>query len=123
MQVFHNYGVLTLLGASLLAPGIDFTAPTADVAVAITNNSTANIVVTVYDMNTNSHRPVLANQTIYGFSSVPVSLTADAAGKGHVLWTASSHAAETALCGHGNQSGLTQHDAVEIHVDSSCTET
>ena len=119
-----NKFLLMLIGALVIALGMSFRSAGADgLSVQITNNGTEAVVVTVYDMNTRSHEPVLAHQRLYGFSSVLVPLTADETGTGHVLWTATSRENGTARCGHANTAGLAPDDSVDVYADAVCTET
>ncbi len=98
---------LLLAGTALGGDGVD---------VKITNDGTEDVVVTVYDMNT--QRIVLANARINGFTSVPISVLGDARGKANVSWTATSTDAER--CGHAETHGLGNAASVNVHADSSC---
>ena len=89
------------------------------VEITITNDGTEDILVTVYDMNTEPQRIVLTNLRINGFTSVPISLVADAGGKAHVAWTASSTDAAFPKCGHAN-AAVSEAGSVSVHADSSC---
>jgi hypothetical protein len=90
------------------------------VGVKITNDGTEDIVVTVYDMNTSPERVVLTNARINGFTSVPISLVGDAAGRANLSWTATSTDAVFPKCGHAN---TVVHNAgsVSVHADSNCS--
>ena len=90
------------------------------VEVKITNDGTEDIVVTVYDMNTSPGRVVLTNAHINGFTSVPVTLIADASGMANLAWTATSTDPTFPKCGHANT--VVRNDAsVSVHADSSCS--
>lgn len=99
-----------LVGTALGGEGVD---------VKITNDGTEDIVVTVYDMNTNPERVVLTNERINGFTSVPVSLVADATGKANLSWTATSTDAVFPKCGHA-KTAVGNDGSVIVHADSSC---
>jgi hypothetical protein len=102
---------LLLAGTALSGEGVD---------VKITNDGTEDIVVTVYDMSTNPGRMVLSNAHINGFTSVPVTLVADATGKASLAWTATSTDPAFPKCGHANT--VVGNDAsVSVHADSSCS--
>jgi hypothetical protein len=121
MNSFHKkLGACAML-ALVLASG----AALADdgVPIKITNDGTTDIVVTVYDMNTTPHRVVVSGQRINGFSTVPVSVTPGPDGMGHVSWTATSVDHDTRMCGHENQRGLANDALVNVHADTSCSET
>jgi hypothetical protein len=90
------------------------------VEVKITNDGTEDIVVTVYDMNTDNGRVVLTNARINGFTSVPISLVADASGRANLRWTATSTDPTSPKCGHANT--VVGNDAsVNVHADSACS--
>lgn len=91
----------------------------AGVDVKITNDGTEDILVTVYDLNTKPERVVLANTRINGFTSVPVSLVADAGGKANLSWRATSADAVFPKCGHAN-TAVDSAGSVNVHADSSC---
>jgi hypothetical protein len=92
-------------------PGVD---------VKITNDGTEVIMVTVYDISSNPSRLVLANQRINGFSSVPVSVIADASGRAKLKWTAIGTDPTFPRCGHSHASAGND-DSVNVHADSACT--
>jgi hypothetical protein len=116
--------MLTLIGVLVFTVGASFKSAGADgMPVQITNNGTEEVEVTVYDMNTQTHQPVLAHERLYGFSSVLVSLTADASGTGHVLWTATTHENGAVRCGRANTAGLTPDASVDVYADAACNET
>jgi hypothetical protein len=101
---------LTLAGPVLADEGVD---------VKITNDGTQDIVVTVYDMNTKPKHVVLINARINGFTSVPISVVADAAGKANVSWTATSTDPAFPKCGHA--AVVVENAAsVNVHADSTC---
>jgi hypothetical protein len=90
------------------------------VQVKITNDGTQDIVVTVYDMNANPRAILLQNLRINGFTSVPLSATADATGRANIAWTATSVDPTSTKCGHDDTLGLRNDSAVHVHADSSC---
>jgi P pilus assembly chaperone PapD len=70
--------------------------------VTINNNTTKNLTVTVYDLNTNPVVRVLSRQTINGFSSVSVTIAADASAEGHLSWAAITTDTDMRTCSHGD---------------------
>jgi hypothetical protein len=102
--------LLPLAGTALGGEGVD---------VKITNDGTEDIVVTVYDMNTSPQRMVLTNARINGFTSVPVSLVADATGRANLSWTATSTDAVFPKCGHA-KTVVGNDGSVVVRADSSC---
>jgi hypothetical protein len=90
------------------------------VQVKITNDGTEDILVTVYDMNTQPQKMVLTNARINGFTSVSISLVGDAAGKANLTWTATSVDPASRKCGHA-QTAASNDDSVNVHADSSCS--
>jgi hypothetical protein len=102
---------LLLAGTVLADDGID---------VKITNDGTEDIVVTVYDMNTSPSKVVLINARINGFTSVPISVIADATGRANVSWTATSVDHTSPKCGHA--AAVVENAAsVSVHADSTCS--
>ncbi len=91
------------------------------IQVKITNDGTADIVVTVYDMSVEPKRIVLQNARINGFTSVPISAIGDAAGRANLSWTATTADAASPKCGHGDTSGLGNDSAVNVQAESNCS--
>jgi hypothetical protein len=90
------------------------------VTLSITNNDTDDILVTVYDMNTQPHGKVLDGQKISGFASVPISVAAGAGGTGHVYWRATTLDPDMPRCGHRDKAGLSNEDSVHVFAHSQC---
>jgi len=93
------------------------------VDVVINNDSTDDVVVTVYDTSTHPSSVVLASERINGFTHIPVALSLDETGRGNVAWTAVSVDPRSRKCGHAENMGLTDSQAVNVHVDSECSST
>ena len=89
------------------------------VQVKIMNDGTEDVVVTVYDMNTQPQRVVLTNAHINGFTSVSVSLVGDESGRAKLSWTATSTDGVNRKCGHASASAGND-DTVNVHADSIC---
>ena len=92
-----------------------------DVQVKITNNGTADIVVTVYDMNTKPERVVLENARINGFTSAPIIAIGDASGRANLSWTATSIDTNSRKCGHDDTVGVNNDGSVNVRAESSCS--
>jgi hypothetical protein len=103
---------LSLVGGAALGDGVE---------VKITNDGTEDIVVTVYDMSVNPYRVVLAAERINGFTTVPISVGADATGKAKLSWTATSTDGNSRKCGHEEDLGVGDAASVNVHADSSCS--
>jgi hypothetical protein len=114
----------TMMAASILSTLVLLSAGAAQggegIEVKITNDGTQDLVVTVYDMNTNPRHAVLTNARINGFTSVPVSLVGDATGKARISWTATSTDADFRQCGHA-QAVVANAEPVSVHADASCS--
>jgi hypothetical protein len=106
-------GLLLTLLVGTTAVGDDL------VDIRITNDDADDILVTVYDMNADPPVAVAVRQRINGFAWIPVSVTAGAAGTGHIRWTATS-AERPRRCGHQGNRGLGNDDSVRVFADSSC---
>jgi hypothetical protein len=102
---------LVLIGTALGGEGVQ---------VKITNDGTEDVVVTVYDTSAQPQRILLQNARINGFTAVPVSAIADANGRAHLSWTATSTDAKSPRCGHDAAQGVSNDSSVSVHVDSSC---
>lgn len=90
------------------------------VQVKITNDGTADIVVTVYDMNTQPHRVILENARINGFTSVPINVVGDSTGRANLSWTATSLDPNSRQCGH-DEVAVSDDASLNVHADSSCS--
>ena len=90
------------------------------VEVKITNDSTDDIVVTVYDTSREPHGVVISHERINGFTTVLVSLMADETGRANLSWTAVTADPTARKCGHENQVGLADSASVKVHADSEC---
>ena len=90
------------------------------VTISITNDNTDDILVTVYDMNTQPHDKVLDGQRISGFASVPISVAAGAGGTGHVYWRATTLDPDKPRCGHRDKAGLPNEGSVHVFAHSQC---
>jgi hypothetical protein len=89
-------------------------------SVIITNNTTENLNVTVYDLNANPVGRVLSDQTINGFASLTVTIVADDSGEGHLSWTATSGGRDMRKCGRRDKPNLNDGDTVNVYADSDC---
>jgi hypothetical protein len=90
------------------------------VAITIANNDTDDVQVTVYDMNTKPQSKLLSRQKISGFAAIPLSITADANGAGHVRWTAVTTDPQLHKCGRKDREGLADGAAVHVYAKSVC---
>ena len=69
-------------------------------SVSINNNTTDDLLVTVYDLNRNPAVRVMSEQMINGFASLSVIVVADDSGEGHLSWTATTVGRDMRMCGH-----------------------
>jgi hypothetical protein len=90
------------------------------VNVTINNNTTRNLLVTVYDLNGSPPGRVLSSETINGFASMSILIVADASGEGHLSWTATTVGKDMRRCGHRDRPGISDGDTVNVFVDSDC---
>ncbi len=106
-----SFGALLLVGSSALGgEGVE---------VKLINDSTEDILVTVYDMSARPERIVFSNARINGFTSVPVFLSADADGRANLAWTATSTDTMFRKCGRAN-TAVANAGSVDVHADSHC---
>jgi hypothetical protein len=109
-RLFH--GLLILLSASAFAGD--------GLSITINNNTTDNLLVTVYDLNASPVARVLSDQTINGFASFTVTITADDSGAGHLSWTATTAGRDMRRCGRRDKPNLNDGDTVNVYTDSDC---
>jgi len=88
--------------------------------IRIYNDTADEIVVTVYDMNAGSPRPVLARQVIDGFNWLTTSVTPSIGSDGHVTWVAQTVGTAFHRCGYGESGGLRTNAMVKVFTDSRC---
>jgi len=119
MRILHKGLVLSCLPLLLVSAaavgglnGVD---------VVISNDSTDDVMVTVYDMSTHPSSMVLSSERINGFTRIPIALSLDETGRGNVAWTAVSIDPRSRKCGHATNTGLTDSQAVSVHADSECS--
>ncbi len=91
------------------------------VSLNITNDGTDDIDVTVYDTTLGPKAVVLSHARINGFTTIPLSVAADATGRGNISWTAVTADTTNRKCGHAENMGLGDSAAVTVHADSDCT--
>src|SRR5271156_6997364 len=84
------------------------------VDVVITNDSTDDVMVTVYDTSTHPSSVLLASERINGFTKIPVALSPDETGRGNVAWTAVSVDPRSRRGGRAAGAGLPDSPAVSI---------
>ena len=90
------------------------------ISITITNDGTDDVIVTVRDMNTTPHSKLLSRARISGFASIPLFVTADASGKGHVAWSASTADPAIHKCGRKDKRGLDNFASVHVYAKSDC---
>jgi hypothetical protein len=118
---------LKLLGPKVLSAALfllfaaSVPAGDVDVDLTVTNDGTTNIFVTLYDMSANPpHVTVMHHERINGFTSVPISVSADSNGRANVYWTATSVDSFSRKCGRGATGDLNNNAAVKVQANSSC---
>jgi len=106
------HGLLIVMSASAFAGG--------GLSITINNNTTSNLLVTVYDLNASPVARVLSNQTINGFASLTVTILADDSDVGHLSWSATTEGRDMRRCGHRDKPNLNDGDTVNVYTDSDC---
>jgi hypothetical protein len=118
MRIIGKTAIILGMALSLWANG---QAGAADrVTIRIYNDSAEDLVVTVYDLNAASPGAALVGQRINGFAWIPLSVIADADGKGHIIWNARAADDTFRRCGRQNRDTLGDDDSVSVFADSSC---
>jgi hypothetical protein len=118
MQCHSSKSVL-LFAAPLLFAGTAVWAGQG-VDVTVTNDSTEDLVVTVYDESIGPNAVVLSRAHMNGFTSIPVTVATDASGHAKVSWTATTADANFRKCGHESDVVLGDASSLTVHADSSC---
>ena len=121
MHIFHKGLMLSCLPLILVSASAVGGLNGVDVVIA--NDSTDDVLVTVYDTSTHPSSMLLASERINGFTKIPVALSLDETGRGNVAWTAVSVDPRSRRCGHATSTGLTDSQAVSVHADSECSGT
>ena len=115
MRAFNRLSLACLLlcltSASAYADGLTIT---------ISNDTTSNIFVTVYDLNTSPVQKLLSRQLMNGFATVSVSAAVDSTGQGHLSWSAITVDPDMRQCGHQDKPNLHDGDTVHVHADGDC---
>jgi hypothetical protein len=119
-MITHDIKCSRILGLALvlLATRDAFGDDTMDIRVY--NDTSDEIVVTVYDMNAMPPGPVLLRQTIDGFAWFPALVTPGFEGSGHVRWSAETTGTSFHRCGHAERGGLANDAMVHVFTDSDC---
>jgi hypothetical protein len=107
-----TFGCLTFAGAGAFADD--------KVPITVTNDNNDDVIVSLFDMNTTPRTKLLSHQRINGFASVPIAVTADANGNGHVYWKARSSGSDTPKCGAKDKPGLSTDASVHVYAKSAC---
>ena len=91
------------------------------ITLTINNNTSDNLLVTIYDVGVSPRQTILSNRPIYGNASITVSISEDASGSGHVRWTAMSQDPDMRMCGHEDKANLNNGDTVSVYADGDCS--
>jgi hypothetical protein len=90
------------------------------VTVRVLNDTPDPLTVTIYDRNAQPPQPVVSGEVINGNASISVSVTADASGRGHLSWTATTGDRDMRRCGHRDKPALNDGDTIHVHANSRC---
>jgi hypothetical protein len=116
----RSFKRLTLIGAFAFWVATSAVAGDGGLTITISNDSTTNILVTVYDLNTDPAQKILASQLINGFATVAVSVSADGSGHAHLSWSAITLDRDMRQCGHRDSPDLNDGDTVRVSADDDC---
>jgi len=106
----------TSLGAMLCAAALAGDG----VTVRILNDTPDALGVTIFDRNVQPAQAVVSSEVINGNASLSVSVTADASGRGHLSWTATTVDRDMRRCGHKDKPGVNDGDTIRVHANRSC---
>jgi hypothetical protein len=90
--------------------------------ITLRNDTTDNLLVTVYDQSTSPPQQVLSRRPLYGNASIAVLVGEDNSGRGHLYWSAMSLDIDMRMCGHNDNPNLNDGDTVKVYADSDCGE-
>ena len=107
-----------VLGAMLCAGGAALAGD--GVTVTILNDTPDALSVTIYDRNVRPAQAVVSSEVINGNASLSVSVTADASGRGHLSWTATTVDRDMRRCGHKDKPGVNDGDTIRVRANRSC---
>jgi hypothetical protein len=88
--------------------------------ITVMNDTTDSLIVTIYDRNTSPPQKVLSSEVVLGSASIPVSISADPSGQGHLSWTARTVDPDMRMCGHNDKPNLNDGDTVHVQADGDC---
>jgi hypothetical protein len=114
----------TLIGFAYLLTASASPAAFAQDAFTITlrNDTTDNLLVTVYDQSAAPPQLVVSRRPLYGNASISVIVGEDESGRGHLYWSAMSLDSDMRMCGHNDSPNLSDGDTVKIYADSDCAD-
>jgi len=117
MRAFNRLTLLTVLffpsSTAIFAGNVGLT-------ITISNDTSTNILVTVYDLNANPAQRILSGQEMNGFATISVSVTPDSSGQGHLSWSAVTVDRDMRQCGHNDKPNLNDGDTIHVHADDDC---
>jgi hypothetical protein len=91
------------------------------VDITLHNNASDSLRVTLHDLNAQPAQQVLVRDVINGFSSLRLSVTPDAAGLGHVSWTAHTlGSGSQRRCAQRDRPGLASGADVHVFANREC---
>jgi hypothetical protein len=118
----HDHAIIIAVAVGAVAMGS--AAAVADgVPITITNDGTDDVVVTVYDLNSQTRNIVMQGERINGFTSVPISVTPGPDGLAHVAWKAINVNGLTRKCGSASRVDLGQDATVHVRANKDCAKT
>jgi hypothetical protein len=89
--------------------------------IHVANDSVDSLIVSLYDRNLRRRQNVLSGQVIDGNASISVTISADAAGQGHVYWTAMTVDRDMRQCGHHDKRGVNDGETIHVTADGRCS--
>jgi hypothetical protein len=119
-MIAHGNELIRILGLALALLATRAALGDDTMNIRVYNDTSDEIVVTVYDMNATPPGPVLLRQTIDGFAWIPLSITPGFEGDGHVNWSAETTGTSFHRCGHAERRGLADDAMLHVFTDSDC---
>ena len=111
---------LTLAYVLFLLSSTSVFAGDVGLTITISNDTTTNLLVTVYDLNASPAQRILSGQLMNGFATMSLSVTPDSSGQGHLSWTATTLDRDMRQCGHRDKPNLNDGDTVHVYANDDC---
>jgi hypothetical protein len=119
-SAYRLFSRLTLAGLVVVCARTS-AQPGGSLTIQLQNDTTDNLVVTVYDRTLPQHQMILSGQTLYGNASQALTIGANSSGQGHVYWTAMTTDPDMRQCGRKDKSGINDGETIHVSASNDCS--